>query len=311
MPHRELNAAVVAVRLGNIVISQMNVKFSRTVFWSDSSCVLRWIGSPHCRFHVFVGQRVAEILESSTSAQWRYVPTASNPADDISRGLDAAELHLQHRWFTGPAFLLQSENLWPVTPYFERPEHDPEVRSDRWVDQASMAPLPIDDLVNNTSSLHRLLRIVALILRFITNSRSPITRRATGPLTASEIRRAREALIRRAQSLVYHDEIADLLAGDPLHKNSSIIKLAPYLNDRGMLCVGGRLGRADLPMDTRHPVLLPSRQKITRLILRDLHHSLCHVSAERLLHEARRTYWIPTGRTETKCVVSKASSVNE
>ncbi|KAK7912513.1 hypothetical protein WMY93_012724 [Mugilogobius chulae] len=44
--------------------------------------------SESCRFKVFVGTRVAEIQDLTAGDTWRYVESASNPADDISTSPD-------------------------------------------------------------------------------------------------------------------------------------------------------------------------------------------------------------------------------
>jgi hypothetical protein len=112
IPRLELNAAVLAARLGAQVRTEMDIAFDRTLYWTDSTTVLSWIKSRNCRFNNYVGNRVGEIFESSTPDQWNYVPSASNPADDASRGLDPSEFTVDHRWFTGPPFL-QGLEEWP------------------------------------------------------------------------------------------------------------------------------------------------------------------------------------------------------
>jgi hypothetical protein len=115
IPRLELNAAVLAARLGAQVQKKHDINFTRTFYWSDSTTVLSWVKSRSCRFNNYVGNRVGEILETSSPGDWNYVPTADNPADDASRGLDPSEFDMQHRWFLGPEFLKHSEN-WPSLP---------------------------------------------------------------------------------------------------------------------------------------------------------------------------------------------------
>ena len=58
----------------------------------DSSIVLTWIQGPSNRWKTFVGNRVATIQEETASATRRHVPSQSNPADLISRGVKPATL---------------------------------------------------------------------------------------------------------------------------------------------------------------------------------------------------------------------------
>lgn len=88
IPRLELNAAVLAARLGVQVKEEHDIIFNETVYWSDSTSVLSWVKSRSCRFNHYVSNRIREILEMSTSDQWNYVPSTTNPADDASRGLE-------------------------------------------------------------------------------------------------------------------------------------------------------------------------------------------------------------------------------
>jgi hypothetical protein len=61
----------------------------------------------------FVSHHVAEIQDISNPTVWRHVSTDVNPADGISRGLMPDQLPHSTLWWSGPAFLRQSENCWP------------------------------------------------------------------------------------------------------------------------------------------------------------------------------------------------------
>ena len=72
-----------------------------------------------------------------------------------------------------------------------------------------------------------------------------------------------------------------------------------------VLRVGGRLDHAPIPLDARHPVILPSKSRFTVLVLRNVHMRLAHASAKRTLHETWIMYWIIRGRSAAKSAVSK------
>lgn len=73
-----------------------------TVFWMDSSFVLKYLRNETSRFKVFVANRVSQILKVSCSAQWRYVDTSSNPADIASRGVKVDVFIADATWVSGP-----------------------------------------------------------------------------------------------------------------------------------------------------------------------------------------------------------------
>ena len=67
-----------------------------------------------------VANRITYILTNSEATQWRHVPGTLNPADDGSRGLKAAQLQSSHRWFNGPAFLLDPNDQWPSQAVWQK-----------------------------------------------------------------------------------------------------------------------------------------------------------------------------------------------
>ena len=90
IPRLELMAALIASRLAQAIYEEFKV--------------LNWLRSESATFKTFVGARVAEIQAAWDPKCWRYVPSESNPADDLSRGISVKELSTG-RWIYGPDFL--------------------------------------------------------------------------------------------------------------------------------------------------------------------------------------------------------------
>ena len=78
-------AALVASRLASTIYNKFKMKPAVVKLWSDSKIVLHWLRSDSALLKAFVGVRVAEIQSTWESSHWRYVPSALNPADDLSR----------------------------------------------------------------------------------------------------------------------------------------------------------------------------------------------------------------------------------
>lgn len=66
IPRLELQAAVMALRLAQQIKEDTRIQIGEPIFWCDSTCVLSWIHAKKFRFHVFVENRLSEILEGSS-----------------------------------------------------------------------------------------------------------------------------------------------------------------------------------------------------------------------------------------------------
>ena len=108
----ELLAAIVSLRLDQMLKKELPLVIAKTYFWSDSTSVLLSIYS-NKRFPVFVANRLAEIERNSDIQSWRYVPSKLNPADEATRCKQAQAFVESSMWLSGPEFLRQAEKEWP------------------------------------------------------------------------------------------------------------------------------------------------------------------------------------------------------
>ena len=105
MPRLELMGSVISLRLANQVCKAMEEPLTDVTFWIDSMTAGFWIRGQSRNYKPFVAYRVGEIHQETSPAQWRYVPTAYNPADYGKRGLTVTELRDNDLWWNGPTFL--------------------------------------------------------------------------------------------------------------------------------------------------------------------------------------------------------------
>lgn len=116
IPRMELTAATVAGRMDILLRKELQMQLQDSVFWTDSTSVLKYINNETSRFRTFVANGVSEILRISRPSQRRYVNTSSNPADLASRGLKVESLLKNMTWVSGPQFLIRSKEEWPANP---------------------------------------------------------------------------------------------------------------------------------------------------------------------------------------------------
>ena len=124
IPRMELTAAVVAANVDKMLKQELHMELQQSVFWTDSTTVLKYIENNTRRFKTFVANRVSTIRESTKPTQWRYINTSTNPADCASRGLTAAKLMSNLDWIQGPPFLQEPEHLWPEGAKLPEVEED-------------------------------------------------------------------------------------------------------------------------------------------------------------------------------------------
>lgn len=117
VPRLELQAAVLGTRIAETVKNSHSIKPHEVMFLSDSKTVLSWICSSSFKFPSFVAVRIGEILDVSNPAEWFYVRSSDNVADDGTRFREIPEDTdiRKSRWFTGPNFLMCPRDEWPIT----------------------------------------------------------------------------------------------------------------------------------------------------------------------------------------------------
>ena len=77
----ELTAAAVVVKMDRLMTKELQMPLEESMFWSDSTTVLRYIASENVRFKTFVANRVSLIRDNAKTSQWMYVNSELNPAD--------------------------------------------------------------------------------------------------------------------------------------------------------------------------------------------------------------------------------------
>lgn len=71
IPRMELTAATMASRMDTLWRKELHMQLHDSIFWRDSTSVLKYIKNETSRFRIFVANRVSEILKLSQASQWR------------------------------------------------------------------------------------------------------------------------------------------------------------------------------------------------------------------------------------------------
>ncbi|XP_064551498.1 uncharacterized protein LOC135437490 [Drosophila montana] len=293
VPKLELcGAALLAQLLSEIC--QMKVFDCRYYCWSDSAVTLAWIRNDASKFNVFVANRVAAIQELTTGMEWHYIPTELNPADIISRGALPSELFRSPLWANGPSFLSKGKEEWPAScvPV----ESLPELRHKVLLGTAAQPDLSIGcKFINSFSKLQR---VFAYVYKFVNRIRG-------AELTVDHLHHGTHWLLRSVQMATLSDDYKALKERRHVKPSSSMASLAPFLDDFGLLRIGGRLKNSSLDFSARHPIILPRQHPVTRAIIVHFHKRNLHAGPRAFLSSIRLQYWPIGGRKTVSSIVAK------
>ncbi|XP_029167910.1 uncharacterized protein LOC114938224 [Nylanderia fulva] len=296
LPRLELCAAALLTTLMLHVRTTLGLAATPVHLWSDSKVTLHWIRGHCTRWKTFVANRVSQIQTLLPDAHWRHVAGQENPADCASRGVTPDDLLNHELWWTGPTWLLEDEAAWPGAD-IDVPEDDlPEQRVTSLVVKAPVTAEP--DLLLRFPTLQRLVRVTAWCRRWL----NPVRRdaRPGRPLHPDELDSALFRWLRVVQALHFPTDVAAASAGRTSPPRSHLVKLSPFLDGQGVLRVGGRLKNSQLPLDEKHPMIIPAASWLTRLVIDSCHRRTLHGGVQLTLGLLRLRFWVPRGRTAVK-----------
>ncbi|XP_024869083.1 uncharacterized protein LOC112452877 [Temnothorax curvispinosus] len=105
---------------------------------------------------------------------------------------------------------------------------------------------------------------------------------------------------RTVQRHAFVEEYQSLSKGTPINASSKLLTMSPFLDEDGLLRVGGRLKNSELSADARHPILLPAKHELTkRLILRE-HIRNKHAETQTTMAFVRQQFWPLSLRSTTR-----------
>ncbi|XP_067952075.1 uncharacterized protein [Watersipora subatra] len=303
IPRLELQAACSAVQAVNKYVKELELPNITTYFYSDSTVVLGYICNTKERFQTFVANRVETIRTLSKPKNWAYVPTNQNPADMASCG--ASIIDLTHsEWFSGPKFLWTEPIDIPSQPQLSISPNDDEVKKASISLMTTAKVVVFDKYLERFSKWNSAIKAIALIRKVIYKEAEP------------NYETAKHAILRIIQHDYFSDEIADLNKYKSVKKSSSLMKLAPFVDENGLLRIGGRLQESStLSFHEKHPTIIPKASHIAKLIISHYHQLAAHQGCGPTLASIQtHGFWIVNARSQVykhvkSCVICKKYEV--
>ncbi|CAH8548192.1 unnamed protein product [Schistosoma haematobium] len=305
IPRLEMAAAVLSVRLSEVLRRSLPNFFCKVNFHTDSMVVLYYIKNIENRYSTYIANRLAIVHQYTKIEQWSYVRSSQNPADWTSRGIQKmSDLEL---WFKCPT-LLHGEFCTAITDCPEPTPDDIEFRKTAVVNLSSIK-YNMSPILAYYSEWLKLVRAVAWLRRFIEFLmvlRSPSHEGSVhlGCLKVKELDVAKRKILLMVQKEVYGEILSGFKTNGKVVSHNDLKGLSPIMLD-GLLCVGGRLSYSDFSNAFKHPIILPSRHLVTEMIIRHYHKEQGHTGTSQVLATIRKRYWIIKGTSTVKRVIGK------
>lgn len=225
------------------------------------------------------------------------MPSELNPADIISRRLNPEQLVNSVLWWNDPSFLTLNSEFWSNNNSIILSDV-PEKKTVRF----TMTCTIDQSIFDKFSSFSKLQRVMAYCLRFINNIRANGSK-VTGDLTLSELNNSIIALSKIVQQTSFVDEIHSLKKSGTVSNKNKLLSLASFLDNHGLIRVGGRLRNAKLTYNQIHPIVLPSKHSFTKLLIKHEHLKNLHAGPQFILANIRRQFWPINGRSIVRSVL--------
>ncbi|GFU82451.1 putative gag-pol protein [Trichonephila clavipes] len=335
IPRLELCGAHLLSKLFKSVLRTLKHYTCDVFAWTDSKIVLSWLSSHPLKWKTFVANRTSEIMEVLPTKHWRLIDMIDRiltshcsatrelfatdhvilNQDIASRGIDPKCLPDWKLWWQGPPWLRLETPSWPKAESSCDEASDEVKAEQKSVSIFNLFTHTSNDVIHGLfehySSLTKIIRIFAYCQRFIKNCKKIASQGSsissshinTTSLTFSETKTAEETIIGWVEGFCFQEEIQSIKKQISLPPKSPLRSLHPFIDEHGLVRVGGRLKNSQLRFNSKHPIILPSQHIISELLIKEQHIAHLHAGPTLLAHVLRQSHWIVGSRKLiNKCI---------
>ncbi|XP_036148379.1 uncharacterized protein LOC105835230 [Monomorium pharaonis] len=295
IPRLELCAALLLTQLSDKILKCLTHEAQALFLWTDSTIILAWLQACSRLWTPFVANRAGEIHQLTNIQNWHHIRSQDNPADLLSRGIMPMSLQHSSNWWSGPSWLSLNQEEWPHFPYDITKENIPERKS------TAIATIAISE------------PFLDFVKRLKINSTEELqaSYNKAEPILSDETEHASKVIIKVIQKTHFREEIESLATHQAIHKNSTVLRLNPFLDEFGILRVSGNLKFSDLPYDAKHQILLPGHYPFSRLIINYEHERHLHAGPQATLAAVRQKYWLVSARDVVRQITRAERELKE
>ena len=292
-----------AVKMDGVLKRELQLDLAQSIFWTDSTVVLKYLQNETTRYRTFVANRVSAILKGSDVEQWRHVGTDINPADCASRGQKVGDFLKNTSWISGPEFLCGPVECWPKSPLSEAEIalDDPEIKKVT-VNSIGVkeSVTPFRNLFSNFSSWMKLKHTVAWFLK-LKEVLWRLSQRRKELCAASE-----EACSDGSQQLIQNQmnsfkesyKSTRISVEDLENAELHIIRFCQKEKFSEEIT-------AAMPVSSKQPIILARDFHISDLVLQQIHKETGHAGRNHMLSELRQKFWMTRANTAIRKICGR------
>lgn len=256
---------------------------------------------------------MTEILSLTEELMWNHCPGNENSADMGSWGESAFKLKGSQLCWKGPSWLSEPVSSWPRSEVCHQPPTEEclmeqkkgaakEIISGTVLLTACKPDLESCIPITNFSCCDKLFRVTALVQRVLENLKIKVKLLKEGTVCHGEV----------TEEEIAHTEL-QWLRSVPKNLKSQVNyghlehEFDLYEDENGIMRCKGRIANADLPYETRFPVLLPRDHHISMLLVRQAQERIHHSKVAATLAQLRMRFWIVRGRQFVKKITSRCT----
>lgn len=316
VPRYELEALSQSIKATELVKRELGLNFSIIQLWTDSLIAIKWLKGEEQK-DIYIRNRLKKLT------QWhvRHVPTAYNPADVASRGVNHwDDLIKNDCWFDGPIWLKNEPENWPDViknnlKYIPGEKEELEEKDETFFSvsaaatQAVNLPIFLYD-ASRISTWHysgakfrtrwqKIKMIHVFIFRFMRikvfdkcEKLPPFAQAVCNvalPLKNCEFPTAEE--LELAENFIFWESQSQFPPNESLQKS-----LDMQIDNQDIFRCIGRLENSELCPFAKYPVYVPKEAPLAKVLAEHAHAVTHHAGTNTALAKLRQTCWIPSGR---------------
>ena len=103
---------------------------------------------------------------------------------------------------------------------------------------------------------------------------------------------------------IQNPKLIYLQVSNVVPSQSKLLQLNPIL-DKSLIKVGGRLKHVNIPIQSKHQIILPAKHQVTSLIIQHYHETSYHSGRDQTLSIIRQSYWIANGKSTVRKILQR------